>query len=329
MNSYLKELYQFVAFYYPRSRAMLKPSFKKELTKIVNAHKPEIIHCVGLQLDGFLQVYNARKIVGNSSHILLAVHGSESELIKPSFLRKMFMNYVENKQLKLCDYYYGVSNYTLGMKILSKYTSKSLGVVYNIPQLNSNYAKIKSIVRQELGLGEDDIVVVSTGRITKEKGFERLTSVIKSCNRLKYLIVGDGDYLMEMKQELSAMAEQVIFTGYVNDVTDYLIASDIFVLLTKHETLCNSILEAGLYKLPVISCNVGGIPEIIKDHENGVLVNPNDDNSVVEQLKLLATNASMREYYGKKLYETVTENFSERKNMEKLACIYERVIDEC
>ena len=81
------------------------------------------------------------------------------------------------------------------------------------------------------------------------------------------MIVGDGSYLPEMKDKVrqNGLYDNVIFTGYRNDVMYLLSGSDIFVICTLHETLCNSVIEASDAGLPVVATRTGGIPEIIQD----------------------------------------------------------------
>ena len=322
MNSFLNKDYSFIPFFYPRCRKMLLPSFKRKLKKTIINEKPDLIHCIGLQLDGFLQVYNAKKIVRDKIKILLAVHGSQSELDKASFFRRTLMKYLEKQQLKMCDYYYSVSKYCSKLEVLQRFQKKDVGIVYNLPpRLEKDLPSCNS-VRQELGLKPNDIVVVSTGRITAEKGFDVLTEVILLSSRnIKFLIVGDGDYLMNMKRATKQL-DNVIFVGFVPDVTKYLLASDIFIICSKHETLCNSIIEAGHFGLAALASNVGGIPEIIDDGVSGYLFDYNNPKSIALRLDTLVNNKSERNHFGEALKTKIEDTFSEKNNMQRLKDIY-------
>lgn len=322
MNSCLKSKYEFVPFYYPRIRKMLTPSFKKEVKTVIDNTNPDIVHCVGLQIDGYLQVQSVRSI-SKKSKILLAVHGSHTEVQNPSWWLKIITDILEKRQLRLCDKYYGVSNYTLSMNILSSFRNKSLGVVYNLPDYNRCFYD-RDELRNKLGLRHDDIVVVSTGRITEDKGYDELTDIIlrNKNDRLVFLIVGDGAYLPEMKKRLQQSSARTIFPGYVEDVYKYLTVSDIFIICTKHETLCNSIIEAGSAGLPVIATRVGGIPEIISDGENGYLYNSGETENALKIIDSLVSSKESRNRLGNCLKTKIEDTFSEKIISEAIDRIY-------
>ena len=190
------------------------------------------------------------------------------------------------------------------------------------PDLNDDS---KITIEKEKG----DIIIASTGRIIKDKGYDIVTQIIKCYkNRpnVKFVIAGDGNYLGEMRKILKDQieAKQVFLLGYQRNVETILQVSDIFLMCTKHETLCNSLLEAARSGLPSVATNVGGIPEIIDDN-GGFLVEKNNVNGFVEKLNLLIDNENLRLSMGRYAKENIEKKFDNDKIIDQLDEVYESV----
>lgn len=326
-ESKLSEKYLFELFYYPRCRYMLTKKFYLHLRQVISTFEPDVIHCSGLQLDGFLQVNAIKKIVKNNIPIIITVHGSSTEAIKISKIKRSIFTFLEKKTLNKVDYFFGVSNYSLKMEILKKYKCKSKGFVYNLPNLKFNGCN--SITRESLNISNDDIVIISTGRIIEEKGYDILLNVIlnNKNEKVKFLIVGDGDYLKNMRERTSTL-KNVIYTGYVENPMPYLNISDIFILCTKHETFGTAIIEAGNFGLPAIVSNVGGVPEIIKHDYNGFLFDKNNHIAAQRYLDILINDDVFRKQMGENMKLIVNETFSEDNIIAVLDKIYMSIIKE-
>ena len=112
--------------------------------------------------------------------------------------------------------------------------------------------------------------------------------MLKSCKILcennfnyKCLLVGDGelkDEIVDMTYELG-LSDKVIFLGNRTNVSEILKNANLFILHSKREGFPIALLEAMATGLPVIATNVGGVPEIIKNGGNGIIVAPNNPKS--------------------------------------------------
>ena len=145
---------------------------------------------------------------------------------------------------------------------------------------------------------------------------------------VKFILGGDGDYLENFNDSLSSQIErgQVILPGKVNNVRDFLFASDIYVFPTLHENFSNSLLEACSAGLPCVATNVGGNGEIIKDRQTGLLVEPMNSSVLKDSLDLLIYDKLLREDYRKKAKEFVASNFSQEKVFSDMAEMYNYVM---
>jgi glycosyltransferase involved in cell wall biosynthesis len=106
-------------------------------------------------------------------------------------------------------------------------------------------------------------------------------------------VVGGGEDEALFREESSGLAN-IEFTGDVSNVADYLASFDVFVFPSLSEGLGSSLLDAMSFGLPVIASNVGGISEIVDDGINGILIPPNDPDSLVNALHRIAGDAQLR-----------------------------------
>lgn len=329
MESDLKEQYEFIPLMLPKPKEILTVSGMKQVINEIKKNDPDILHFAGLQLEGFA-VLLAAKMAGVKKTIC-SIRGSSMDAIGFSGLKRSILMLLENWTLKNASACYGVSRFVSEWSRVQKYASYNLGYVYNMRQNEQEFKQGKNRIRDEFGISETEILIVSTGRIIKDKGFDVLTDAIiegKNWNNTKFLIVGDGSYLEEMKCRIAdaGLCERVFFSGYRNDVAQILEESDIFVLCTLHETLCNSVVEASYANLPVVATNTGGIPEIIEDGVTGFLTEKYDYKAVCNNLQMLVADEQLRTKMGKNGRVRIDSKFSSDEITEKIDSFYKAVL---
>ena len=333
MNSRLQEKYGYIPYRIPQGRiGFINIKLLRNLMSQIRKENPDLVHIHGLQLAGFYYAFAAFLC---KKPIVLAVRGSSDEAISFAKWKKKLVYILEKWTLRMSDVIYGVSDYVSSWKIIKKYAKgKMYGTVYNLMQLdhivdNNEVQKIK----EEFGILEEDVVVVSTGRITEEKGFKILCGAIKQLkdkSNIRFIIVGDGSYLDEFKNEIRAanMEDRVIFTGYQKDVNPYLECADVFTICSLHETLCNSLIEAGAKGLPLVAPRIGGMPEIVRHNENGILLQDNNADCVAEAICKLCDDKALRQKMGANAEKYIKDTFSQEKIIDKICEMYERVLKE-
>jgi glycosyltransferase involved in cell wall biosynthesis len=327
MESALREKYEFVPLAVPRARELMHPAGMARFVRTIRDSKPDMVHYAGLQLEGFF-VACAIALAGVKRSVV-AVHGSSWEAAFFPRYKKRIVGVLEAATLRLASACYGVSDYVVGWDAIRRNARHCYGRIYNLPHAREGEGA--GSLRQELGIPSDAIVLVSTGRIVRDKGFDRLIDtleVLHSSSDFRVLVVGEGDYLktLEARVRTSALSERVLCLGYRADVPRILAASDVFVLLSMHETLCMSIIEAGLQALPVVATNVGGIPEIIRDGYNGFLVEPGDKAGAAWALERLIADPDLRATMGAHSRASIEERFSEREIVGQIDELYRGVL---
>lgn len=171
-------------------------------------------------------------------------------------------------------------------------------------------------VREELGIGEDEIMLLATGNLSPVKGHTGLISAVKLLvdqgRSVKCFIAGQGELKNALQQQIIEcdLSSNVQLLGYRDDVPRLLKATDIFIMPSLNEALGYSILEAMAAGKPVIASNVGGIPEVITNGKDGFLVNPGDAEALSNAIALLYADGERRKKLGEAGAEKVNRQFS-------------------
>ncbi len=168
------------------------------------------------------------------------------------------------------------------------------------------------------------------GRLVDGKGLEDLfkaIAILKS-RSLKFncLIFGTGPLEMKLKklaEELN-IGDRIEWRGFVpyGKVPEALSEIDIFVYPSWHEGFGRSIMEAMAMEKPVVATRVGGIPDLVKNGENGFLVEPHNPEVLAEKIKELMENKELREKFGKAGREHVNKNYEWNDGIKKFANLF-------
>jgi len=166
--------------------------------------------------------------------------------------------------------------------------------------------------------------IITIANLSKRKGYENYIKVIKnilSVNKdLEFVFIGK-DFLNGKIQNLikkESLEKNIIYLGFQEDVSKYLSESALFVLPSLYGEGCpTSILEAGSYSIPVISYKIDGLPEVIKNYENGILIEPYDEPGFKTAILELMENMELLDYMGARGREIVIDRFTLRQTLSK------------
>lgn len=145
-------------------------------------------------------------------------------------------------------------------------------------------------------------LLISIGRLVPWKGFSALIRLVPKLKKefpdAKLLIVGGGSLLSQLEKEATdlGVADDVIFTGELErDVLlRYIRVADVFVLNSRYEGLSHQLLEVMAVGVPAIVSNVGGNPEVVDHERNGYLVEPDDEEAILQHASELLRDANLR-----------------------------------
>ena len=167
------------------------------------------------------------------------------------------------------------------------------------------------------------------GRLDPQKGQEEflraLPLVLEQRPDVCFVIAGDetsGEegykrYLINLSYELH-VNEHVHLFPFTEDVAEFMAAIDIFVLPSYRETFGLVLIEAMAMEKPVIATDAGGVPEIVEDGRDGLLVPPRDEKALAEAILLLLENSSLRRSLSKRARADVLKRFDSTHCVDQL-----------
>lgn len=188
--------------------------------------------------------------------------------------------------------------------------------------------------RADHGLGDDDVLLVTVGRLVARKGLGQLLDILadkrgsseKSGPRMKLLVIGTGpeEAGLRAKAAESGIAEQVHFLGALSDQEkfDVLGMSDLYVSSSQHEGFGLVFLEGMAAGLPVVCYDHGGQTDFLEDGETGYLVSLNDREKLAQRIEELVNDAALRQKIGDTNRQRV-----ERYFIETMARAYEELFE--
>ena len=140
-------------------------------------------------------------------------------------------------------------------------------------------------IRKELGINENDFVILSVGRLEKNKNCGVLIDAVNKTKDTKIVFCGDGEdrELLQEKALRSGIAERVLFLGNRKDMSNIYHSADCFVLASYREGLSRSIMEAMACGLPCVVSDIRGNRDLI-DSKGGFLFNPDDADALAESI---------------------------------------------
>jgi len=171
-------------------------------------------------------------------------------------------------------------------------------------------------VRAEFGLPESRQLIGVVGRLHPQKGHDDLFRALAAMRRaragqLSCLVVGTGELQAQLHDQVAELGLErcVVFTGMRTDVPRLVAALDVFIMPSRWEGLPIALLEAMASSKPVLCTRVGGIPDVVHEGDNGLLIEPGDAPALQARLEWLLDDAAARQRLGQRARETVIERF--------------------
>ena len=186
-------------------------------------------------------------------------------------------------------------------------------------------------MRESLGLARP--VIGSVAMFRGSKGHAHLLDAFATVHArhpaARLLLVGDGIRRpwVEALAKDRGLGEAVVFTGFRADVPKLLRAMDCFVLAsTRTEGVPQSLLQAFAAGVPVVASSIGGIPEVVKDGETGILVPPEDAAALARAIESVLSDGSGAAARAREARRLVEERFSHGATVSRLLALYDEVI---
>lgn len=228
-------------------------------------------------------------------------------------------NFLDKCSLRLCRSVIAVSEGIRDELVRSGLLASRIAVIPNAVAPPCGGGAALEALRQQrrgsLGLGANEPVVGYLGRLSEEKGLVHLIEAIAAMRSastpVRLLLVGDGPQRAALERQVQTLGLDglVVFAGFQTDAETWLPAFDIFALPSLTEGTPMALLEAMAAGVPVIASAVGGVPKVVTDGVNGLLVLPADVAALVGGLQTLSGNPELRGRLGSAGEETIRANY--------------------
>ena len=198
--------------------------------------------------------------------------------------------------------------------------------------------RTKEEVRKQLHLPQDKILLVNISAKEYLKGIDLMLKAMaelksRGYDNVMFVHIGglraDNDFNRRYEQELYDLAKKlkvdndVVWLGKRMDIKDIMPAFDIYVHPSREEGLPTVLIEASAASLPLIGTDVGGIPEIVINDENGLLFEKDDDIQLADKIIMLLDDENLRHRFASEAYKIVGRNFEMERQVGKLFDYYD------
>lgn len=219
-------------------------------------------------------------------------------------------------------------------KIAPKEKTKVIPLGFDLEIFQNNYEKNRLSTRSKYEIDENTVAIAIVGRITAIKDhhffLDVIESVFRSINKkIKIFIVGDGDLKAEIEERLIPMQNKGIdisLTSWIYNIAEFNAGMDIMCLTSKNEGTPVSLIEAQASNLPVVSTEVGGVADIVKQNETGFIIPRTKKNEFVTKLKLMIENDELREKMKLKGWQNVYEKYSYQRLAKDMENFYQELL---
>ena len=217
------------------------------------------------------------------------------------------------------DRYVVVSRSIYDALICHGIDSGQIDLIHNAVEINDNQ-KLEDgkFTLSSLNLPSGAIVLVAAGRLAWAKGYEDLISaleiIIKEDQRVYCLIAGEGELYETLDAQIKklGLAEHVFLIGYLprKEVLSLIKESNIFVMPSRSEGTPIALLEAAALRKPILATSVGGIPDLLENGEECLLVPPSDLLELVKGIRILIGDRFLANRVAENAYRRVMRDFN-------------------
>jgi len=299
-----------------------------KLASIIRNNNFDIVHTHGVRAN-LLGRLAARQ--ANKKPVVTTVH-SLLERDYPGFLRRQVNTVTEWATRGLTDHFIAVSQGLKAKLVSSGVPAERVTVIYNGIVVEEFSPSVEpGASRAMLGFDPAVPLVGIVARLHPVKGhqyfLEAAQSVLEQRPEVRFVVVGDGPQraaLEEMARRLG-IAGQVAFTGFVSDVRALMADLDLLAISSLWEGFGLTAVEAMALGIPVVSTEVGGLPEVVLHGETGLLVPPANSAALAKSMIWMLEHPKAAVEMATKASSVVNEKFTAQVMARRTEELYRRV----
>jgi glycosyltransferase involved in cell wall biosynthesis len=212
---------------------------------------------------------------------------------------------------------------------------ENTSIIHSGVDLNrfQNGRRQRSRTRKELGIPRHSLVVGFVGWLLPIKGVrflvEAMARVVEQHPGSLLVLVGKGEKERELRQQAEnlGLADKVRFLGWRQDVEEIMPGLDLLVLPSLNEGMGRVLVEAMAMELPIVASRVGGIPDLVQNEQNGLLVPPADAAALARAISDLLENKGKRKRLGE-AGKRMCRSYSAEAMMAQINDLYTRLLEK-
>jgi len=295
------------------------------LVKEIRAFKPHVIHTHTAKA-GFLG--RIASVVSLQSSI--RVHTFHGHLLNGYFgsFKRSLIIIAERALAVVTDQLLAV-----GDKVRQDLLQVGIGEIENFglmpPGLAIDTLPTKNATKGSFGLSVSQLQCAFIGRVTQIKRPDRFLDVVSEMKRrgvpLEFLMAGDGVLLETCRKRIADEELPVTLLGWQGEIEKVLTVADMVVLTSDNEGMPLSLIQAGMAGLPVVSTNVGSVPEAVLNGVTGIITSI-DVKEIADALEKLANSSELRGKFGSAAQKFTLANFGVQRLVHEHEQLYKELL---
>jgi glycosyltransferase involved in cell wall biosynthesis len=318
----------------------------QKLKKLIKDYKPDIVHTHAAKPGAI------GRLAASAAKVPVIVHTFHGHVFHSYFnsLKSNFFINTERFLARKSDAIIAISDQqhkelTLDFRIAPKEKFRVIPLGLDLDKFQNNQEEKRKLFRTAFGVADDEIAIGIIGRLVPVKNHTLFLNALKhvlsnTSKKIKAFIIGDG----ETRQDLESFAQQsgiafstekdvahphpLVFTSWRSDVDTITAGLDIIALTSFNEGTPVSLIEAQAANKPIVSTRVGGISDIVKEGETGLLADVQDSATFAKHLLQLVEDDALRMRLGANSSAHVMQRFSYQRLMRDMSALYNELLEK-
>jgi len=300
----------------------------KEVRRLIKKYNPDIVYAHSSKAGAIARVAD----IGLKNHCVYNPHGWAFNMRCSDKKRAMYTA-IEKMAAPFCEKIICISDAEKQSALEKKICREDkLQVIFNGVDIEAyESGEHGTVKRSSLGIPEDAYVVGMVGRISPQKApdvFVKMAKLVKDeIPNAHFVIVGSGNQEAEIRKyaEENKFADSLHITGWVDDPMSYVELFDVACLLSRWEGFGLALPEYMMAGKPIVASRVDAIPNIIRNGENGLLVEVDDATGASEAVLQIYRDRSLKDKLVSKGVEDVHNRFDAQRVSEEHGILFENM----
>ncbi|GEL76173.1 N-acetyl-alpha-D-glucosaminyl L-malate synthase BshA [Tenuibacillus multivorans] len=302
-------------------------SLASKIAEVIDREELDIIHAHYAIPHAICAIF-ARQMAERKIKIVTTLHGTDITILGIDQNFNQMIRYA----IEQSDYVTAVSESLRQQTEDALHIQKPIDVVYNFIEPVDLYTLTNENLKEDFGIKQHEKVLIHISNFRQVKRVDDVIYVFKRIqNQIdsKLLLVGDGPEHSRIRNLVNDinLQDQVIFLGRQDNIHDLLTISDLNLLLSEKESFGLVLLEAMVNGVPCIGTDIGGIPEVIVDGENGYICDVGDLEDITNKCLLLLKDTELRQSFSQHARSHALNYFSSDKIVKQYEDIYMNLIN--